>query len=148
MKAYCEPCQPSKMKRFVKIVNGFQSLTIFAKRFILDVWQCFEYTSDNGIYAFDLDNTHLFMGTSRNFKEYFWNLYRHKKVTVSTGFYLITYLSVVELFILSLSLFSSSSSIVCPCFCLYVFFDCFFVSLFFVSVFFSFDLKLIKTCAI
>ena len=29
--AYTEPCQPSKMKIFVKIVNAFQSLTIFAK---------------------------------------------------------------------------------------------------------------------
>ena len=32
-------CQTSKMKRFAKKVNGFQLLTIFAKRFILDVWQ-------------------------------------------------------------------------------------------------------------
>ena len=29
--AYSEPRQPSKMKLFVKIVNAFQSLTIFAK---------------------------------------------------------------------------------------------------------------------
>ena len=29
--ANSKPCQPSKMKLFVKIVNDFQSLTIFAK---------------------------------------------------------------------------------------------------------------------
>ena len=29
--ACSEPCQASKMKPFVKIVNNFQSLTIFAK---------------------------------------------------------------------------------------------------------------------
>ena len=31
------------MERFAKIVNGFQSLTIFAKYFILDAWQGSEY---------------------------------------------------------------------------------------------------------
>ena len=34
------------MERFTRIVNGFQALTIFAKRSILDVWQCFEYVFD------------------------------------------------------------------------------------------------------
>ena len=32
-----EPCQTSNMKRFGKIAYGFQPLTIFAKRSILDV---------------------------------------------------------------------------------------------------------------
>ena len=35
--AYSEPCQTSKMKLFVKIVNGRKSLTLFAKSPILDV---------------------------------------------------------------------------------------------------------------
>ena len=37
--AYSEPCQASKMKYedFVKIVNDFQLVTIFAKSSILDV---------------------------------------------------------------------------------------------------------------
>ena len=35
--AYSEPYQTSKMERFAKIVNGFQPLTIFGKRSILDV---------------------------------------------------------------------------------------------------------------
>ena len=30
-KAYSESCQTSKMKRFAKIVDGFLTLTIFAK---------------------------------------------------------------------------------------------------------------------
>ena len=33
---YSEPCQTSKMKRVVKIVNAFQPLTIFTKGSILD----------------------------------------------------------------------------------------------------------------
>ena len=32
-----EPCQTSKMGRFMKIVNGFQRLTVSTKRSILDV---------------------------------------------------------------------------------------------------------------
>ena len=138
MKAYCEPCQPSKMKRFVKIVNGFQSLTIFAKRFILDVWQCFEYTSDNGIYAFDLDNTHLFMGTSRNFKEYFRNLYRHKK-SQCINWFLFNYLSICHWVIYFVSIavfiFKFHRVSVFLLMCVFRLFLCFFV-----SVFFSFDL--------
>ena len=35
--------QISKMKRFAKIVNGFQMLTIFSKSPILDVWRSCEY---------------------------------------------------------------------------------------------------------
>ena len=38
---YSEPCQISKIKLFVKIVNGFQQLTIFAKSSTLDVFTCF-----------------------------------------------------------------------------------------------------------
>ena len=37
-KAYSEYSQISKMELFTKIVNGFQPLTIFAKRYILDAW--------------------------------------------------------------------------------------------------------------
>ena len=35
--AYSGPCQASKTKLFVKIINDFQLLTIFAKSSILDV---------------------------------------------------------------------------------------------------------------
>ena len=35
--AYAEAGQTSKMKCFVKIVNGFYLLTVFAKRSILDI---------------------------------------------------------------------------------------------------------------
>ena len=38
------------MKRCEKIVEGFQLLTIFAKRSVLDVWQGSEYTSDADAY--------------------------------------------------------------------------------------------------
>ena len=43
--AYSEPCQTSKIVRFTKIVNGFEQLTIFAKRSILDICQVSEYSS-------------------------------------------------------------------------------------------------------
>ena len=46
--ANSESCQISKMERFAKIVNGFKSLTIFVKRSILDVWQCFKNASESG----------------------------------------------------------------------------------------------------
>ena len=39
---YSEPCHKSKMESFAKIVNGLKVLAIFAKRFILDIWQGFE----------------------------------------------------------------------------------------------------------
>ena len=39
---YSEPCQTYKMKRFAKVVNSFY-LTIFKKRFILDICQSYEY---------------------------------------------------------------------------------------------------------
>ena len=43
--AYSESWQTSKMESFVKIVNGFLSLTIFSKGCILDVSQLSEYAS-------------------------------------------------------------------------------------------------------
>ena len=43
---YSEVCQTYNMERFVKIVNGWKLLTIFAKRFILDVLQGCQYASD------------------------------------------------------------------------------------------------------
>ena len=42
---YSEPCLRSKMKFFAKKVDGFYPWTIFAKDFILDVWQDSENTS-------------------------------------------------------------------------------------------------------
>ena len=42
---YSEPCQTSKMDRFVKIVICVQFLTIFAQRYNWDVWKSFEYAS-------------------------------------------------------------------------------------------------------
>ena len=37
LEVYLDPCQTSKMKYFVKIVNGFYPLTILSKSSILDV---------------------------------------------------------------------------------------------------------------
>ena len=45
LEAYSEACQTSKMELFAKTINGWKSLTIFAKISILDVWQGSEYTS-------------------------------------------------------------------------------------------------------
>ena len=39
---YGEPSQRSKMKLFVKIINRFQPLTLFAKISFFDVWLCSE----------------------------------------------------------------------------------------------------------
>ena len=36
---HSEPCQTAKRELFVKIVNQFQLLTIFAQSFIIDFWQ-------------------------------------------------------------------------------------------------------------
>ena len=44
--AYSELCKTFKKKHFEKIIEGFQLLTVFAKRFILDAWQGFEYASE------------------------------------------------------------------------------------------------------
>ena len=40
---YSDSCQISKMKRFAKIFNSFEPLTIFTKHSILDIWQVSEY---------------------------------------------------------------------------------------------------------
>ena len=40
---YAKPSQISKMERFVKRANGCKSLTIFAKRSMLDVFQVSGY---------------------------------------------------------------------------------------------------------
>ena len=45
IKAYSEPCQTSKIKCMAKIVKDFKPLSIFTKRFILDIWQGSEYSS-------------------------------------------------------------------------------------------------------
>ena len=41
---FSELCQTSEMRRFMKIVNSFYSLTISAKHSILDVWEGSTYT--------------------------------------------------------------------------------------------------------
>ena len=51
---YSQPCQTSKMENFVKIVNGYKPLTIFAKPSILDVSQVSEYTSGIDGFLFKL----------------------------------------------------------------------------------------------
>ena len=43
--AYLEPTRTSTMEIFPKIVNGYTSLSIFAKTFNLDVWLSSEYAS-------------------------------------------------------------------------------------------------------
>ena len=45
---YSDPCQISKMERFVKIINGWKPLTFFAEHFILEVGQGSEYTCSKG----------------------------------------------------------------------------------------------------
>ena len=42
---YSELWQITKVERFAKIVNGFQSLSISAKHSMLDIWQGFKYAS-------------------------------------------------------------------------------------------------------
>ena len=49
--AYLEPSRISKLKLFAKIDNGFQTYTIFAKRFILDVRLGSEYASEMLVYC-------------------------------------------------------------------------------------------------
>ena len=44
--AYSEPCQTFKTFFFAKIVKSFQSLSIFTKSSILEVFQSSEYTSE------------------------------------------------------------------------------------------------------
>ena len=43
--------QISKMECFEKVVDGFELLTIFAKRSILDAWEGSEYGSAVGTYS-------------------------------------------------------------------------------------------------
>ena len=43
---YSEPCQTSKLELFVKIVNGFQPLTILEINFNLDVLQGPKFDSE------------------------------------------------------------------------------------------------------
>ena len=45
-----QPSQISKKERFTNIVNNYKPLIIFAKRFILDVWQGSEYPSGVVVY--------------------------------------------------------------------------------------------------
>ena len=44
--AYLEPCQTFKMEFFAKIVSGFSFFILFAKSFIIDVWQDSEFASE------------------------------------------------------------------------------------------------------
>ena len=50
---YSEPSQTSKMKLFAKIIKGFQQLTIFVERSILDVQLCSEYACETFFEKFD-----------------------------------------------------------------------------------------------
>ena len=45
LKVHLEPCRTSTMKLLEKIDNGYKSLTILAKSFILDIWKSSEYVS-------------------------------------------------------------------------------------------------------
>ena len=47
---YSETCQTSEMDLFPKINNDSKSFPIFAKSFILDVWEGFEYASGKKTY--------------------------------------------------------------------------------------------------
>ena len=44
---FIEPYQTRKVKLFVMIVNGWKSLTVFARSSTWDVWQGSEYISDS-----------------------------------------------------------------------------------------------------
>ena len=50
--AYLEHCQRSKMELFEKIIEGFEPLTIFEKRSILNFWQGSEYASASDVRLF------------------------------------------------------------------------------------------------
>ena len=54
---YSGPSRTSKMDLFVKIVNSFQLVTIFAKSSILDVQLGFEYVSELKQFNFRLCNS-------------------------------------------------------------------------------------------
>ena len=44
---YSESTQTSEIKLFTEIVDSIKPWTVFAKRFILDVWRGYEYTSSS-----------------------------------------------------------------------------------------------------
>ena len=46
---YSELCRKYKMELFAKLVKGWKPLTIFAKSFILDVWQGSEYDPNHDL---------------------------------------------------------------------------------------------------
>ena len=54
--AYLESSRISEKELFAKIVNGIQSLTIFAKPPILDVRRVSEYVSKNLTYIYTYDD--------------------------------------------------------------------------------------------
>ena len=54
--AYPEPCQTSKTGSFSKIVNCFQSITIFTKHSILHVGKGYEYTFYEGKETMEIFN--------------------------------------------------------------------------------------------
>ena len=49
---YSEPSQIPKMKLIAKVVNGFNQLTILAKKFILDIWISSEFARDQRVRLF------------------------------------------------------------------------------------------------
>ena len=49
---YSEPSQISKMKVIVKVVNGFNQLTILAKIFILEIWIGSKFACDKRVRVF------------------------------------------------------------------------------------------------
>ena len=51
LRGVLEPYQTSKTELFVKIVNSWKPLTVFAKRFILDIWRSSEYATGNWLIA-------------------------------------------------------------------------------------------------
>ena len=50
--SYSEPSQISKMKLIVKGVNGFNQLTILAKKFILEIWIGSKFACDKRVRVF------------------------------------------------------------------------------------------------
>ena len=53
LEACSEPSRTSKMKFLMKIINGWKTLTTFAKSAILDVWLGFKYASETSDGWFD-----------------------------------------------------------------------------------------------
>ena len=50
--SYSERSQISKMKVIVKVVNGFNQLTILAKKFIIEIWIGSEFACDKKVRVF------------------------------------------------------------------------------------------------